>query len=89
MRQELMTAVYDEFHLFEGHRLQGGNDITLSFLNRTGSRNGDPGDRLRQSVPDELGGVEDLEPRQMAELHPAAFAVGEDDLRLHPGDLSC
>jgi len=44
------------------------------------------GDRLRQDVAKELKGVEDPEAGHVADLHPAALAVREDDIGLHPVD---
>lgn len=43
----------------------------------------------RQDVSEELEGMEDLQARQVANLHPAALAVRQDDIGLHPGDLLC
>jgi hypothetical protein len=45
------------------------------------------GSRGRQGVAEELEGVEDLEPCKVANLHPAAFTVREDDIGLHLNDL--
>ena len=33
--------------------------------------------------------MEHLQAREVADLHPAALAVGEDDLGFHPGDGLC